>query len=54
MLIDSYMVMRSGWHLSGIEQLKRGGIDVSGGPWARIKATIFLAVRIALSIGLPN
>ena len=54
MLIDSYMVMRSGWHLSGIEQLKRGGIDVSGGPWARIKATIFLAVRIALSIGLAQ
>jgi hypothetical protein len=53
-LIDSYMVMRSGWHLSGIEELKRGGIDVSGGPLARIKANIFLAIRILLSIGIAQ
>lgn len=50
LLIDSYMVMRSGWHLSGIEELKRGGIDISGGPGARIKAGLFLAIRIFLSI----
>ena len=25
LFIDSYMVMRSGWHLNGIEELKRGG-----------------------------
>jgi hypothetical protein len=54
LLIDSYMVMRSSWHLSGIDLLKRGGIDISGGPWARIKATIFLVVRIGLSVGLAQ
>jgi hypothetical protein len=54
LLIDSYMFMRSGWHMSGIEELKRGGIDVSGGPEARIKANCFLAIRIVLSIGLAQ
>lgn len=54
LLIDSYMVMRSGWHLSGIEELKRGGLDISGGPIARIKAGIFLAVRILLSVGIAQ
>jgi Domain of unknown function (DUF4407) len=52
--IDSYMFFRSGWHLNGIEELMRGGLDVSGGPNARIKAGAFLAIRIALSIGLAQ
>jgi hypothetical protein len=54
MAIDSYMIMRSGWHLSGIEELKRGGLDVAGGTLARAKAAVFLAIRIALSIGLAQ
>lgn len=54
LLIDSYMIMRSGWHLAGIEALKRGGLDISGGPTARIKAGFFTAVRIFLSIGLAQ
>jgi hypothetical protein len=54
LLIDSYMVMRSGWHLSGIEELKRGGIDISGGVGKRLKAGIFLAIRIILSIGIAQ
>ncbi|KAF2989435.1 DUF4407 domain-containing protein [Methylocystis sp. MJC1] len=55
MLIDSYMVMRSGWHLSGISELKRGGgIDISGGTWARIKAGFFLLIRIGLSVALAQ
>ncbi|HEX4409036.1 MAG TPA: DUF4407 domain-containing protein [Xanthobacteraceae bacterium] len=54
MLIDSYMVMRSGWHLSGIQELKRGGLDVSGGAAARIKAHIFLAVRLGFSVALAQ
>jgi hypothetical protein len=54
LLIDSYMVMRSGWHLSGIQELKRGGIDISGGAGARIKAGVFLAIRIILSIGIAQ
>ena len=53
-LIDSYMIMRSGWHLSGIEELKRGGLDISGGALARLKARFFLAIRILLSIGIAQ
>ena len=54
MAINSYMVMRSGWHLSGIEFLKRGGLDISGGPAARLKAGFFLMIRILLSVGLAQ
>lgn len=54
LLIDSYMVMRSGWHLSGIQELKRGGIDISGGIGPRLKAGFFLAIRITLSIGIAQ
>jgi hypothetical protein len=49
LMVDSFVVLRSGWHLSGIVQLKRGGLDVSGGPLARLKATTFLFIRIQLS-----
>jgi hypothetical protein len=48
------MVMRSGWHLSGIQELKRGGLDISGGALVRVKAGFFLTIRIALSIGLAQ
>ncbi len=54
MLIDSYVIMRSGWHLSGIEELKRGGLDISGGLGARLKAGFFLTIRILLSVGLAQ
>ncbi len=54
LFIDSYMIMRSGWHLSGIAELKRGGLDISGGPVARIKTGFFLTFRIMLSIGLAQ
>ena len=54
LLIDSYMVMRSGWHLSGTQELKRGGIDISGGIGPRLKAGFFLAIRITLSIGIAQ
>jgi uncharacterized protein YukE len=54
LLIDSRMIMASSWHLNGISELKRGGIDVSGGAAARIKTNIFLAIRICLSVGLAQ
>jgi hypothetical protein len=54
MEIDSYMVMRSGWHLAGIQELKRAGFDISGGQWARLKAGLFLSIRIILSVGLAQ
>ena len=51
LLIDSYNVIRSSWNLLGIEGLKRCGLDISGGSAARIKANVFLAVRILLAVG---
>jgi Domain of unknown function (DUF4407) len=49
LLIDNYMIMRPSWFLHGLEELKRGGLIVPGNPWMRVKAFIFLAVRLALS-----
>jgi len=54
MLIDAFCVIGSQWHLSGIEEFKRGGLDISGGPVARIKSRIFLLCRILLSIALAQ
>jgi uncharacterized protein DUF4407 len=52
--IDSYVIMRSGWHIEGLKRLAQGGLDISGSALARIKAWFFLTVRIALSIGLAQ
>ena len=52
-VIDAYQINRTSWHLSGIAELKRGGFDISG-PAVRIKAGVFLAIRIMLSIGLAQ
>ena len=54
MLIDAFCVIGSQWHLSGIDEFKRGGLDISGGPVARIKSRIFLLCRILLSIALAQ
>jgi hypothetical protein len=54
LLIDSFCVIASSWHLSGIEEIRRGGLDVSGGSMARVKAGIFLIFRILLSIALAQ
>jgi hypothetical protein len=53
-VIDAFQINRTSWHLSGIAELKRGGLDISGGPGPRIKAGFFLAIRIMLSIGLAQ
>ncbi len=54
MAIDSYVVMRSGWHVSGIAELKRGGIDISGGRAAAVRAGCFLAMRLILSLAIAQ
>jgi archaellum component FlaC len=55
MLIDSYCVVGSQWFLEGIEQIHRmGGLDISGGRGAKLKARIFLALRIMFSICLAQ
>jgi hypothetical protein len=53
-VIDAYQINRTSWHLSGIAELRRGGLDISGGAAPRIKASFFLAIRIMLSIGLAQ
>ncbi|HLH97039.1 MAG TPA: DUF4407 domain-containing protein, partial [Xanthobacteraceae bacterium] len=45
---------QSSWHLSGIQEITRGGLDVSGGPAQRIKAVVFFGIRILLSLGLAQ
>jgi hypothetical protein len=53
--IDSFVIMRSGWFLEGIQELKRGGIDISGGRKERLKTYSFLGIRIGLlSIGIAQ
>src|SRR5262245_54890146 len=37
-VIDAFQINRTSWQLSGIAALKRGGLDISGGPGARIRA----------------
>ena len=54
LLIDSYCVIGSQWHLSGLESIRRGGLDCFGGVTARIKAGIFLSLRILFSIALAQ
>lgn len=49
MLVDSYVIVRSSWHLQGISELQRGGLDLPSPVGARIKNGIFLAVRLMLS-----
>src|SRR5262252_831436 len=48
-VIDAFQINRTSWNLSGIAALKRGGLDISGGFAARIKATSFLPIRLILS-----
>lgn len=49
MLVDSYVIVRSSWHLQGISELQRGGLDLPSPIAARIKNGIFVAVRLMLS-----
>jgi hypothetical protein len=49
MLVDSYVIVRSSWHLQGISELKRGGLDLPSPIAARIKNGVFVAVRLVLS-----
>jgi hypothetical protein len=50
--IDSYVFLRCSWFEAGVIELARGGLDISGGSNARIKASVFLSVRIGLSLCL--
>ena len=55
LLIDRLMVIHSGWHLSGIDELCRcGGLDISGGVKNRIKSAAFFVIRLVLSVGIAQ
>lgn len=49
LLVDSYVIVRSSWHLQGLSELKRGGLDLPNPISARIKNGMFVAVRLVLS-----
>src|SRR6202451_1404339 len=53
LLIDSYIFYRSGFEISGIEELRRGGLDVGGGHGPASKIG-YLAARIVLSVGFAQ
>src|ERR1700687_82108 len=50
LLIDSYVIMRSSWSLHGLQLLQRGGFPDFETKSARIKRTLFVVVRVALSL----
>src|ERR1700743_3427155 len=54
MAMDSQMMIRTAWYAGGLEALKRGGLDVSGGTIPRVKALVFLGMRILLSAALAQ
>jgi hypothetical protein len=53
LLIDSYIFYRSGFEISGIEELRRGGLEVGGGHGPASKFG-YLAARIVLSVGFAQ
>lgn len=48
-LVDSYVIVRSSWHLQGVSELKRGGLEIPGTGAAKIKNGVFIIVRLLLS-----
>lgn len=51
LMIDSYVFGRAGYHYEGLKELARGGLDLTGGLWAKLKVAIFYLLRILLSAG---
>jgi hypothetical protein len=54
LLIDSNMVLRNGWYLNGLAELKSSGLTIRDGRVARAKAAVFLIIRLGLSGGLAQ
>jgi predicted nucleic acid-binding Zn-ribbon protein len=52
--VDSYTIARTGWFIDGMKALARGGLEIGGGTFARVKAALFLPVRGILSVGLAQ
>jgi hypothetical protein len=54
LVIDSYMILRVSHYHTGTAQLRKAGLDISGGLIARFKIGIALTVRIILSLALAQ
>lgn len=50
--IDSYVFGRAGFHSEGLALLKRGGLNLTGGIFSKLKGVTLLGIRILLSLGL--
>lgn len=46
LLLDSYVIVRSSWALQGLEDLRRGGLDIPQSLGAKIKNGVFVLLRI--------
>jgi Domain of unknown function (DUF4407) len=54
LLIDSYAFCRAGFPADGLKWLKRGGLDLTGGPAAKIGASLFTTLRLVLAFGFAQ
>lgn len=54
LLLDVYLIFRSGWFRHGEAELRRGGMDVSGGRLARFKHMAFMLVRLLIAAGFAQ
>jgi hypothetical protein len=54
LVIDSWMILRAGHFHTGAAQLRKAGLDISGGPIARLKIGIAWTIRFILSIALAQ
>jgi hypothetical protein len=52
--IDVYAFNHSGDHQNGLRELKRGGLDLTGGTTETLRSYGYLAVRLILSFGLAQ
>jgi Domain of unknown function (DUF4407) len=52
--IDVYAFNHSGDHQNGLRELKRGGLDLTGGMADTVRSYGYLAVRLILSLGLAQ
>ena len=52
MVVDAFAIVRTSWIGEGHEQLRRAGLDLTGGWAARMSSWCMRSIRIAFSIGL--
>ncbi len=50
--LDSQILIASTYHVDGVAELARAGLDLSGGVTTKIKMAVLVVIRLALSIGI--